>query len=388
MKTVNWVLLTLLVAGLFVYARTKPLHDFTEYWAASQQLVGGRNPYSFSESLPIERAVGWSGQPLVAMYPPWTLPLIAPVGFIKSYAIAWTVWVCSLTFVLWWSTKVLLGIYAGGQRLFPAETAQSEAMLAFTFFPSLFCMAFAQIAPLVLLGITGFLYFVMRNRYVPAGACLAFVAIKPHLLYLLWPALLLWCWRKRNWWAVISLVCAVTGLLGVALIIRPSLLSDYWRYCQSGYMRDFPSAFGAVLRYTFESGSVASFPLQFVAPAVGAIWFVFYWRKHASDWDWKKHMPMLIAASVLTAAYGWTFDQVVLLAPLVAIVARYVGEKGKLPGWIVAAYTVLNLAVFVLAFRGPAAPYVLAPLCMVLVLWRPVHGEAPVKTAGQLKDIA
>lgn len=374
MKILKWILIgsaALLVAG---YALTKPLGDFVEYWVAAHQFAAGRNPYSFSQSLQLERSLGWSKSlPIVALNPPWTLSLIAPLGLAKSYALAWVVWVGTLTFVVWLSTKILLGLYSDGRRLFPLETAASERILAFTFYPTILCIGTAQITPLVLLGVTGFLFFVTRKSYAFAGACLALAAIKPQLVYLLWLALVLWCWRERKWRLVLSLAAAIASLTGIALPIRPRLLADYWQFSHSGYVKIWPSALGAILRYPFDS--VRSFPLQFVAPALGTAWFLFYWRRHGESWDWKECMPLLIAVSVLTAPYGWTLDQVLLLVPIIAIVARYVrSDQGELPQRIVWAYTALNVAIILGSLRGPAVAYVLAPLAMALILVRTSTG--------------
>jgi len=373
-RIAKWLLVSCAAFLVVAYAMTRPLGDFVEYWAAAHQLLAGRSPYSFTESLQLERALGWSKSlPIVALNPPWALPLMAPLGLAKSYALAWIVWVGTLTFVVWLSTKSLLGLYSGGGRLFPSETAASERILAFTFYPTLLCIGTAQITPFVLLGVTGFLFFVTRKSYAFAGACLALAAIKPQLVYLLWLALVLWCWRERKWRPVLSLAAAIASLTGFALLIRPRLLADYWQFSHSGYVKIWPSALGAILRYPFDS--VRSFPLQFVAPAFGAAWFLFYWRRHGESWDWKECMPLVIAVSVLTAPYGWTLDQVLLLVPVIAIVARYVrSDQGELPRRIVWAYTALNIAIILGSLRGPAVAYVLAPLAMALILVRTSPG--------------
>lgn len=367
MRTLKWALIgcaALLVAG---YAWTKPLQDFVEYWVAAHQFVAGRNPYSFAESFQLERALGWGKTfPALPPNPPWSLPLIAPLGIVKSYPAGWVLWVAALTFMVWWSMKILLKLYSNGRRLFPSETASSERILAFTFYPTLLCLGTAQITPFVLLGVTGFLSLVDRKRYAFAGACLALASVKPQLVYLLWPGLLFWCWRRKAWTALLGLGAGVAGLLGGALLLRPDILSDYWHFSQSGYVRIWPSALGAILRYPFHSTS--SFPLQFVAPAIGTIWFLLYWRRHADDWDWKERTPLVIAASVLTAPYGWTLDEVLLLVPIVAIVAHYVSTTGRIPRQSVWVYTALNVALILGSLAGPAAAYLIAPLAMTIVL--------------------
>jgi hypothetical protein len=149
----RWILVAcvgLVAAG---YALSGPLEDFVEYWAPAHQLVAGRNPYSFPESFQIERAPGWSRSlPSVNMNPPWTLPLIAPLGLAKSYVLPWIVGVNVLAVVVWWSTRLLLDLYSASDRVFPSESYASKAMLGCTFLPSLLCLKFdgnARLAQLV-----------------------------------------------------------------------------------------------------------------------------------------------------------------------------------------------------------------------------------------------
>jgi Glycosyltransferase family 87 len=379
-RILKWILVACALLLVIGFARTRPLQDFVEYWAAAQQFLAGRNPYSFPEVWQLERSLGWSKSfPALPPNPPWALPLIAPLGLVNSYSAAWIIWVGILTFLVWWSAKLLLGIYSNGQRLFPSETGASEGILGFTFYPTLMCLGSAQITPFVLLGVAGFLRCSARRRYARAGACLALAAIKPHLVYLLWPALLFWCWRKKTWKPLLSFAAAIGSLLGIAVLMGPRLLSEYWEFSRSGYVRIWPSGIGAILRYPFDS--VKSFPLQFVAPVFGLAWFLFYWRRRAEDWDWIEQMPMLIAVSVLTTPYGWTLDQVLLLVPIVAIIARYVSTQGVIPQRIVWAYTAVNVAVLFTSFRGPAAAFLIAPLVVTVVLSRLAPSENGARAA-------
>src|SRR4051812_36985488 len=71
------------------YAFTRPLEDFVEYWTAGHFLVAHGNPYSLGEVFRFQKELGWQEPiPLIALNPPWVLPLLVPLGLVHSYALA------------------------------------------------------------------------------------------------------------------------------------------------------------------------------------------------------------------------------------------------------------------------------------------------------------
>src|SRR5690349_8920024 len=96
------------------YAFTRPLEDFIEYWTAGHFLVAHGNPYSLGEVFRFQRELGWQEPiPLIALNPPWILPLLAPLGLLHSYALAWLIWVAMLAFAVAISSQVLMVLYFG-----------------------------------------------------------------------------------------------------------------------------------------------------------------------------------------------------------------------------------------------------------------------------------
>jgi Glycosyltransferase family 87 len=383
MRILKWIVVIGLAFLLIAYARSRPTHDFVEYWASAHELVAGRNPYSLARMFQLERPLGWEMPvPDMNLTPPWAMPLVAAFGLAKSYAFAWLVWIGILTAVIWCSTRLLLDFYSGESRIFPKEPRWREPILAFTFFPTIACLSFAQITPFVLLGITGFLWFDGRKRYALAGMCLAVAAIKPHLVYLIWLAVLLRSWQTKKWGAVLGAASTISVLSVIALSLRPRIFADYWALSRSGYTVVWPCAIGGLLRYPL--ATVRLFELQFVAPLLGAIWFLFYWHRNRGGWNWKKQMPVLITASVLTTAYGWTFDEVLLMVPIVAIAAHYTSVEGRIPPVLVRVYTVLNIVICLMLVLT-RLPFILAPVTIAVVLtledaqWRDRWGRLFVR---------
>ena len=350
------------------YSLTRPLQDFVEYWTSAHLFVSGKNPYSVGEVSRYERALGWAQPtPLMNPTPPWTLPLIAPLAFVKSYSMAWVLWVGTLTMMVFFSSRQLLDLYAKGRRVFRSESYWSEAAIGFTFVPVLYCLKFTQITPFVLLGIASFLHFQNRNRPILAGLSMTLAAVKPHLVYLLFASLVLSIRRKESRIVLFSLLLTVAALSAISAAVCPGVIHDYLEFSRSGYLKIWPSAIGALLRL---SGSAESFRLQFLAPLIGGFWLLCYWEKLAKHWDWRERMPMLITVSVLTTAYGWIFDQVLLLVPIIALSAALSSADGKIARQPVIWYSVLNFALIFGTVLSRTIPFVLAPLALIFTLWR------------------
>src|SRR5438093_975300 len=84
-------------AMVIVYAMSRPISDFSVYWAATHLFVAHQNPYSFSAVYSIQLALGSTRPvPLMFLCPPWALVLLSPLGFAHSYVVAWLAWVAVL----------------------------------------------------------------------------------------------------------------------------------------------------------------------------------------------------------------------------------------------------------------------------------------------------
>ena len=192
-------LAVVLVAG--AYALSHPTHDFLEYWAAAHLLIQHKNPYSLVEMVQAEQSFGWKfTDPIMFVGPPWALPLILPLSLFTSYALAWTIWVSVLIATVAFSSRLLMDIYFGELRIPEVtDTSFNRCLFAFTFYPILLCLQYAQTTPFILLGLAGFLFFDSKNRPFAAGVLLSLTLIKPQLLFLVWLAVLLRAIQSRQW---------------------------------------------------------------------------------------------------------------------------------------------------------------------------------------------
>lgn len=315
------VLSTALLTALFLLLpqlnrlTALPLIDFVEYWAAGRLNVHGENPYDPAAVHQLERAAGRDHDGILMWNPPWTLPLVMPLGLLDCRT-AHLLWLAVQGVILVWCGDALWRLYGGA----PSHRGLAW-LLALTFLPSLFALTAGQIVPFVLLGAVLFLVFVRQGRDFLAGASLVLLAIKPHLAYLFWIALLCWCLSRRRWAILGGGLLGGAAALGVAMLCNPAVLGQYWHTFTHQPPAQYRSpTLGTVLRLWFGE---EHFCLQFLALLPGLAWLLPYWLRHRRDWEWSERLPLLLLVSMLTAAYGaWLFDLALLLVPVLQTAAR------------------------------------------------------------------
>ena len=321
--------------------------DFVEYWSAGRLLAQGGNPYSPAELLAVQRMAAWRGvQPLIMWNPPWTLLLTLPFGLL-SFTTGQFFWllfhVCSILV----SAQFLWRVYSGSK-----QPSRLSWILAATFVPTVFVLIIGQITPLVLAGLTGFLYSARRQNYWGMGASLVILSTKPHLLYLFWIVLLFWILHTRPWHLIYSAL--LTGLAAALLpvLFDPTIYSEYLAlYGISGIPKplDWPApTLRNVVRILL---GLNHYWLEFTPTAFTVGWAVYYWHRHKHHWHWHERLPLLSTVSVASSIFVWTYDQIVLLPAIIegATAIRRTGEPWH-RFWSARLYCSINAGHLLLRF--------------------------------------
>ena len=343
-------------------------NDFVEYWSAARLFLGGGNPYAPAELFKIQQAVGWTEPAALLMWnPPWTLSFIWPLGLL-DYDTAQFVWFLAHTLIIFIGAQLLWRFYAG-----PAGDAHRVSFAILTFAPVYFVLLLGQIGPLVLLGLVAFLLALEKRWWSLAGASLTLVAIKPHLLYLVWLALLLWILKERRWRAVVGMATGAGVVAVFPLLLDREIYFQYLQmYSSVGIVRPQEWAtpsLGTVLGSIFD---ISGMWIRWLPGIAGGLWLLLYWRSHSELWDWPERLPLLSLVSVATASFVWTFDLVVLLPALVQsavwLTNRHTHGGHKALLFIYLAINVI-LLVGKLYVRNDLWYFWAAPAFLALYLW-------------------
>jgi hypothetical protein len=313
--------------------------DYVEYWAAGRLNLSGGNPYAADQLLPLERAAGRKTEVLLMWNPPWTLALAMPLSLF-SYPISRLMWLILSIVMILIATNWTWTLSGGSiQKRWRAPA------IAFTFYPTIIVLRMGQISPVLLLGVAGFLYFEHKNKYWLAGAFAALLAIKPHLLYLVCISILAWSIARRRWGILGGASLILISATLTTMVFNPHVITQYL----GATVADSPltwmtPTFGNLLRLLF---GLERKWLVFIPVVAGIFWLGLYGLRHLADRQWADQVSLLLLVSVVTAPFGWSFDQVVLIpAVLEAMIRVFATNKVRIVSGAIISYLAINIAAF------------------------------------------
>lgn len=323
---VSLALLWLLIRQGGAAMLASPSSDFLQYWAAARLNMLGRNPFVLGDVNALWQEQGWQDTWALVMYnPPWVLTLMAPLA-LMNVRLAWLVWRTVLWGCAFVSADRLWHYYHG-----PVKSRSIGWVIGLTFVPTIIAVRSGQLGPVVLLGVVLFLRGIQSNQHNAAGEWLAAVGIllisaKPHVLYLIWLALAMWCVSGQRW-SLLGKVGVVTATaLFPTMLANPAILVEYAQSVLQRPPDQWVSAtWGSHLRMAL---GWDHFWLQFLPSVLTGVGYVAYAWGRVRSWEWKRELPVLVLFAVATRPYGWTHDLIVAVFALVAAAAQ-AAMRGK-----------------------------------------------------------
>lgn len=343
---VTVLIVTIMISGPIPIPPGVGTGDFRAYWSASYLLAESEDFTNPDLLLALEREqTGWQPDwPMITWNPPWLLSILIPYTFFSFERAAW----------LWLLTNIAL-VFGGAVLVWQASgiaarTAQRAwvaPLIAFLFVPTLTALMMGQVNSLVFFGLAAFLHFDRKDSPVAAGACLALTLVKPHLVYATLPLILLNSVRKGQWRLLVGLGAPLVGLTVIVFFLRPTFMGDYGRAVVGGdLLRWETPTIGGILETTIGWQWTKLMGLA-VLPLATAIWWLARDRVQTVTL-----VGIATPIALATAPFGWSYDAIILLVPVLQIAAWVsddqfgrLGTVGLLLPLIVANGVVLCLRV-------------------------------------------
>jgi hypothetical protein len=298
------------VYPLLIKPENLPSDDFVPYWASAKLNLSGLNPYDPQKVEQLQLSAG--GMPSasytvsIMLNPPWAISLLLPFGMF-DYSISRLAWLLFSTVCILISSLLIWKICSGNPK-----KRWVAIIVPFIYAPTISVLEVGQITSIILMGITGFLFFSIyyRNDWL-AGLFVTLASIKPQVAVIFWIALIFWIIQQRRWLLIIGPMVFALSLTILAYLFNPDIIQQYFSMLHNYRISEWANpTIGAYLRF-FWLGT-DKFWLQFLPTVIAALWFLYYWYTH-HGWDWVAELPMILLISQITSPYSWTYDQVILI---------------------------------------------------------------------------
>lgn len=233
---VLWIIYTGLVWQAFT-ARSPGGNDFMTHYAAwNAYMKYGLNPYSDEAALYAQQQIyGRPAKPTEDQnrlaYPFYSIALHGPFILIGDYALARAVYMTLLQVAL--LAGVGLVIRALHWRL-SFGWMSLVCVWALFDYPQARGILLGQFAIFGFFSVAAVLYGLQHERDGLAGAVLVISTIKPTLVFLVVPYLLIWAAVRRRWRFVIGFGVTLGAAMAMSWLVLPTWLTD-WLYRMENY---------------------------------------------------------------------------------------------------------------------------------------------------------
>jgi hypothetical protein len=366
------------VYSIFTSRMTGACDLYPRWMGARMMFLEGKNPYSPEVTHLTQRGLyngrlAREGEDQVAFaYPMYSAYFAAPLVLLR-YPQAQAVWLVVLQFAV--LASVIVGMTMYNWRP-PPWLLAATCVWAVMLYNSGKAILVGQYAVVTFLMVTLALSSLWSRRDFLAGVFLALSTVKPQMVFLVIPLILVWAVVKRRWSVPAGFSVALVALVGTGMLWVPTWVSDYvdGLLSYAGYTA-YGSPVWLVCEYYLPFlGRPANIALSLALVA----YLAWSWRR-ASAWTWPEFCWGTSLALIVTqfvAPRTATTNYVVLMLPVLlifrALSTRF--RRGNLYVLILQAISVFGFwalyAATLVTERGlnlpPENPLMYLPLPIVL----------------------
>lgn len=298
--------------------------DFLQYWAGAQLMWEGGNPYAAAEIHAIELQVtSYRDLPIRLWNPPFIYPFILPLAFLPFNGAVWSWFLASVSLA---AVAVEVSLLPFRERLREKGWILPLLLCSGLFYPVLLTLYYGQSSHLLFLALATYLALSFRGGRLSdsfwAGAALSVTLVKPHLLHLLYVFVVVDAVRFGRWGTVKGFVIGAATLAFLASLLQPYAFGYYLNALASPPIHWRTPTLGSWL----QSLSGLHLPVVRLLPTLFAQFLILTVLMRARGRTFTPSLVyLLIPISLITAPYGWVYDQVLLLPSIFWCIWKGVG---------------------------------------------------------------
>jgi hypothetical protein len=299
-------LITLLIILLFLLFRV-PFElppdsgdiDFRPYWSSTYLFRNGDDFSSPEKMDEVERKLtGWDlpFTMIAWFFPTGNLILLPYTYFTFSRA------------SFYWLITNIVGLFMSAVLIWPKTNKKIwiPLLTVFGFSMTLISLKYGQVNTMVLLGVVLFLTFYKKNQGFLAGTSLILTTIKPHLVILTLPLLILEMFKRKYWRILAGFVSALLVSSILLFFLNPEWPARFLYLISYGM---------ATVRLTPTINGLFVFAGNYFLGKW--LWIIFLASSILSLWFYRKKIG--IRSLIDISPIGWSYDQMMLLIPILRI---------------------------------------------------------------------
>jgi hypothetical protein len=339
MQKKDWFIFSILLVFLFAIqtfvvqrfltSQVPGANDFYSRWHGARAfLLEGRNPYALDVTEEIQPVIGIDPSEVGRggfNYPLHVIFFFWPLAYL-TYDWAQAVW---WTVVLWLAIASTIVLLQWLNAKFKPRQLLLFLLVALTFYPITRSVFLGQFTLHILFFLALALLLLKNKSDFWAGVALSAASIKPQMLILVVPFLLLWALTQKRWRFIYGLLAGGGVFLVASLILMPTwpleFLADTRRY------RQFSGGFTPLqLLFEYLAPNAPAFLWQIPAALLVFIMLFFWWKSRASDSAFKLALYWTIVVQTLVTFQTGTTNQVLLWILLLDWLASMRTSRGTL----------------------------------------------------------
>lgn len=309
-------------------------NDFYPRWRGTRALLlNGQDPYSEEVTLQIQ--MDMYGRParddedqVAFAYPLYVSLLILPFSLLP-YPLAQASWLSALILTALATLIIILRTLDWNPR--PAVLV-GLALWSVLFYPTARSIMLGQISIVVLALVALALWALESGHEALAGCLLASSTVKPQMIFLIVPFLLLVSARRRAYRTIAAFLCTMAALALVSFIVLPTWipsfvagLGSYQSY--TSIYREGRSPLGVIVGYLLPSEFAAPVTVLISVALVGCMMYAWIVSGKTRAGTFQALFFTMVVTLLIPAQTGTT-NQVLLLLPIVYALALFPTSRG------------------------------------------------------------